>query len=178
MEISQAMDRTFKIVKKFSDLNCRIVDQSGRLHVLHVNRLKRAYNTEVWKPKFERSTKKRWQKESRTPAKQNEEDIKFNPFPLAMTDGSLCTPEREPPPPENPEIIQSEVDTPCSELKDASYHPSETPKSRREFQSTRTETPITRSRELLREQFYVHSMSGEARTAKKFSTTNRTSKTG
>jgi len=35
----------FKIVKKISDLNYRIVDQNGKLQVVHVNRLKRAYNT-------------------------------------------------------------------------------------------------------------------------------------
>jgi hypothetical protein len=63
-----------------------------------------------------------------------------------MTDDSLGTPERENPPLQTPEVIQSEVDTPCSELRDPSYHPSDTPKSRREFQSTRTEPPITRSR--------------------------------
>jgi hypothetical protein len=49
----------FKIVKKISDLNYRIVDQNGIKQVVHVNRLKRAYNTEVWKPKFEHRTKKR-----------------------------------------------------------------------------------------------------------------------
>jgi hypothetical protein len=86
-------------------------------------------------------------KGSRKPAKQNEvKEIKFNPFPLAMRDDSLGNPERESPPPQTPEIIQSEVDTPCSELKYPSFHPSETPKSRREFQSIRTEPQITRSR--------------------------------
>jgi len=135
----------FKIVKKFSDLNYRIVSQSGGLQAVHVNSLKIAHSAEVWKRKFEQSTKKRWRRESRKPAKQDEEEeVKFNPFPLVMTDDSLGTPEREPPPPQTPEIIQSEVDTPCSELKDPSYHPSETLKSRREFHSTRTEPPITR----------------------------------
>ena len=52
----------FKIFKKIYDLNCRIVDQSGRPQVVRVNRLKRVYNTEVWKPKFEHRTKERWQK--------------------------------------------------------------------------------------------------------------------
>jgi hypothetical protein len=43
------MDRTIKIVKKISDFNYRIVDQNGKLQVVHVNRLKRTYYTEVWK---------------------------------------------------------------------------------------------------------------------------------
>jgi len=63
-----------------------------------------------------------------------------------MTDDSVGAPEREAPPLQTPEFIQSEVDTSCSELRYTSYHPSDTPTSRRDFQSTRTEPPITRSR--------------------------------
>jgi len=63
-----------------------------------------------------------------------------------MVDDSLGTSEHETPPLQTPEVIQSEVDTSCSELRDPSYHPSDTPRSRRELQSTRTEPPITRSR--------------------------------
>jgi len=62
------------------------------------------------------------------------------------TDDSPGNPEREPPPLQTPETIQSNVDTPRSELKEPSYHPSETPKSRRELQTTRAVSPITRSR--------------------------------
>jgi len=127
----------FKVIKKISDLNYKIVDQNNKQQVVHVNRMKRAYNSEVWKPKFEPRTKKRWQRESKKPAKQDEEEeFKFNPFPLVMTDDSPSTPEREPPPLQTPETTQSDVHTPCSELKDPSYHPSKTPKSRQEFQST------------------------------------------
>jgi len=134
----------FKIVKKFSALNYRIVDQNGKLQAVNLNRLKRAYNTEVWKNKFEHRTKKRWKREPRKPSKQfEEEEVKFNPFPLVMTDDSLGTTGREPSPLQTPEITQSEVDTPCSELKYPRYHPPEKPKSRREFESTRTEPPIT-----------------------------------
>jgi len=82
--------------------------------------------------------KKRWQRESRKPAKRDEE-FKFNPFPLVMTDDSPGTPEHEPPSLQTPKTTQSDVDTPCSKLKDPSYHLSETPKLRREIQSTRTE---------------------------------------
>ena len=62
------------------------------------------------------------------------------------TDDSPGNPEREPPPLQTPETIQSNVDTPRSELKEPSYHPSETPKTRRELQTNHTEPPITRSR--------------------------------
>ena len=121
----------FKVIKNISDLNYKIVDQNNKHQVVHVNRMKRTYNSEAWKPKFEPRTKKRWQRESRKPAKRDEEEeLKFNPFPLVMTDDSPGTAECEPPPLQNPETTQSDVDTPCSELKDPSYHPSETPKSR------------------------------------------------
>ena len=95
-----------------------------KLQVVHVNRLKRAYNTEVWKPNFEHRTKKRWKRESKKPSKQDEgKEVRFNPFTLVMTDDTSGTPEREPPPLQTPAVIQSEVDTPCSELRDPSYHP-------------------------------------------------------
>jgi len=48
-----------KVIKKISDLNYKIVDQNNKQQLVHVNRVKRAYNSEVWKPKFERRTKKR-----------------------------------------------------------------------------------------------------------------------
>ena len=68
------------------------------------------------------------------PSKQDEEgEVKFNPFQVVMADDSLGTPGFEHPPLQTPEIIQSEVDTPCSELKDPSYHPSDTAKPRREI---------------------------------------------
>jgi len=62
-----------------------------------------------------------------------------------MTDDSPGTLERENPPLQTPETTHSDEDTFCSELKDPNYHLSETHKSRRESQSTRTETLITRS---------------------------------
>ena len=41
---------------------------------------------------------------------------------------------------------QRPMDTPASESTDPSYHPSETPRSRRELQTTRFEKPINRAR--------------------------------
>jgi len=134
----------FKVIKKISDLNYKILDQNNKQQVVHVNRIKIAYNSEVWKPKFETRTKK--QGDKGTPKKDKEEEFKFKSFPLMRTDESPSNPEREPPPLQNPETIHSDVDTPCSELKDPSYHPTETPKSRQELQTTRTDPPITRSR--------------------------------
>jgi len=41
---------------------------------------------------------------------------------------------------------QRPMDTPALESIDSSYHPSETPRSRREFQTTRIENPVNRDR--------------------------------
>ena len=80
------------------------------------------------------------------PSKQDEEEeFIFNPYPLVMTDDSSSATEREPPPhqtPEMPDPRQSDVETPSSELRDPSYRPSVTPKSRRELQTTRTQPPL------------------------------------
>lgn len=42
--------------------------------------------------------------------------------------------------------MQQPVDTTSSKHSDPSYEPPETPMSRREMQTTRTESPVTRSR--------------------------------
>ena len=55
-----------------------------------------------------------------------------------MLDDSLGKHEREHPTLPKTEVIQSELDTPCSELRDPCYHPSDTPRYRQAFQSTRT----------------------------------------
>ena len=69
--------------------------------------MKRANNAEVWKHKFEPRTKKRLQRETKRPAKQDEEEeFKFNYFLLVRTDDSPGTPEREHPPLQTPEPIQ------------------------------------------------------------------------
>ena len=85
-------------------------------------------------------------KELVKPSKQDEEEeFIFNPYPLVMTDDSPSATERETPPhqtPETPDPTQSDVETPSSELRDPSYRPSVTPKSRRELQTTRTQPPL------------------------------------
>jgi len=40
----------FKVTKKLSDLNYEITSMNGKSQVVHVNRLKRAYDSEIWKP--------------------------------------------------------------------------------------------------------------------------------
>jgi hypothetical protein len=40
----------YLVTKKLSDLSYEIADQNGKTQVVHVNRLKRAYNSESWAP--------------------------------------------------------------------------------------------------------------------------------
>ena len=40
-----------QITKKISELNYEIVDEKGRRQVVHINRLKKSFNPEVWNPK-------------------------------------------------------------------------------------------------------------------------------
>jgi len=40
-----------QITKKISELNCEIVDLKGKRQVVHINRLKKSFNPELWNPK-------------------------------------------------------------------------------------------------------------------------------
>ena len=47
----------YKITKNNSDVNYEIMDQNNKSHVVQVNRLKIARNTDLWKPKRHRNAK-------------------------------------------------------------------------------------------------------------------------
>jgi len=40
-----------QITKKISELNCEIMDLKGKRQVVHINRLKKSFNLELWNPK-------------------------------------------------------------------------------------------------------------------------------
>jgi len=40
-----------QIAKKISELNYEIVDEKGRRQIVHINRLKKSFNPELWNPK-------------------------------------------------------------------------------------------------------------------------------
>ena len=139
----------YKVTKKLSDLNYDITDQYGKKLVVHINRLMGAYTSEHWKTQVKHRTKKRSRKESAKLSKQNEEEFIVNPYPMVIEEDSPSANEKEPrlhQTPETPDLPQSDAETPSSELRDPSYHPSDTPKSRRELQATRAQPPFTRSR--------------------------------
>jgi hypothetical protein len=67
-----------------SDLNYEIEDRNYKMQVVHVNRLKQAYNFDVWKPRANQKVLKKHRRE--TPTDEEEDDeIKVDPFPLLQT---------------------------------------------------------------------------------------------
>ena len=49
----------YRITAKISDLNCEIEDQNFTKQVVHLNRLKKAYNFHAWKPKAKQKGKRK-----------------------------------------------------------------------------------------------------------------------
>jgi hypothetical protein len=77
----------FKVTKKISDLNYEIISQKDKNQVVHINRLKKAYNQNLLKPKQEQETVKKPPKQSAKRSDQSEDDeLSFHPFPLKPTD--------------------------------------------------------------------------------------------
>ena len=135
----------FKITRKISELNYEIVDLKDKKQVVHINRLKTADNPELWNPKTKHKPEK---KKHVNPTEETDEDEdsvwKPKSLPLAYVDPTANNGECEPPPGQRP--IHPPIDTPITVNQDPTYHPSDSPRSRRELQSTRTEPPVTRSR--------------------------------
>ena len=141
----------YQITRKTSELNYEILGQDGRTQVVHVNRLKKAYGSNHWKPKSGQRTVKKTPRvlAKHTELSDEEEEPKVGSFPLAVTDFPADTCEREPPTyqtPRSPDRTQPETDTPSPQREDQNYRPPGTPRSRREIQSTRDAPPLTRSR--------------------------------
>jgi len=140
----------FRITAKISDLNYEIVDPNNKKQIVHVNRLKQAYNPDSWKPKVKKKAKRK--SRNKLPAhteEEEEEQIKIGPFPLVLPTPQENATDRLPPPDQNPHTPATTPQTltpPVSENRDPTYLPSDTPRSRREMQPTRIEPPMTRSR--------------------------------
>jgi hypothetical protein len=82
-EVQKSLARTLqKIIFKLSDLNYRIVDKSCKETVVHVNRLKKAGNQELWETAKQTQPRKRKSTES-TDDQEEEEIILSQPIPTA-----------------------------------------------------------------------------------------------
>ena len=48
----------FQVTKRHSELNYEITDQNGKKQVVYINRLRKAYNADLWKPTTQNNTDK------------------------------------------------------------------------------------------------------------------------
>jgi hypothetical protein len=140
----------YKIIRKISELNYEIVDQMDKKQIVHMNRLKRSYDQSLWKSKSRQKPRKKAPKQSDEHLDSSEKaEIQIGPFPLATP--SVPSNNTEHTSPRNqvldtPGSDAQALDTPSSEQADPSYRPPETPRSRRELQTTHMDPPVTRSR--------------------------------
>jgi len=122
----------FKVTAKLSDLNYEIISMNHKKQIVHVNRLKKAYDPDIWKPKQEpKAPKERINKRFRKSENQDEEDIRIGSFPLLEIKPQETVVEPGTPPsqePDTPESAQKRVDTPLSERRDPNYEPPSTPR--------------------------------------------------
>ena len=140
-----------KVTAKLSDLNYEVTDRGNKKQIVHINRLKPAYNLEAWQPTGKGRPSKRVTKSLRTPKSERNEDeveVRLGPYPLCSPSQPVGNPERAPVDPslDTPEAVRTPMDTPDSEQRDPSYNPPATPRSRRELQTVRADPPVTRSR--------------------------------
>jgi len=141
----------YKIIRKISELNYEIVSQDNRKQIVHINRLKRCYNQSLWNARQNQKTLKKPPKKKmkrRDSGEGEEEGFTVGPFPLVTDD---TTPENECMTPpisilDIPDTDRRILDTPSPSKDYLSYCPLDTPRSRRELQTTREEPPITRAR--------------------------------
>jgi hypothetical protein len=87
----------YQITRKISDLNCEILGQNNKTQVVHVNRLKKAYGANQWKPKSgQRTMMKPPRKMSKrtgrvTKKNSNLDHIRWRWQTLPQTLTSACT---------------------------------------------------------------------------------------
>jgi hypothetical protein len=140
----------YLVTKKLSALNYEITDQNGKTQVVHVNLLKRAYNSESWTLRQKRQLERKPRSKQREETDESEEDeFSFRHFPLASAEHLADEPGHEPQTDHSPNplpSVQQPMDTPTSDRSDPSYYPPGTPCSRQELQTTRADPPLTRSR--------------------------------
>jgi hypothetical protein len=140
----------FQITAKLSYLNYEIISMNNKTQVVHVNRLKIAWNPETWKPKQKPENPKIRTVKKVTKSDELEEyEVQLGSRSLLKTRQPQERLEPRTPPgltSSTPDSVQEAVDTPYLERADPNYEPPRTPRSRRELQAVRPEPPLTRSR--------------------------------
>jgi len=88
-----------QITKKISELNYKIVDEKGTLQVVHINRLRKSFNPELWNPKPRQKPERNAPKRLAKPQNANgnsQGDFKIGPYPLVCPKNSETRTEHEP----------------------------------------------------------------------------------
>jgi hypothetical protein len=147
----------YRVQAKLSDLNYQIVNRFGKDLVVHVNRLNKAYNQNVWKPRPNQKPnhRKRKAKEDTQDDQEEEEEEAIVTrrgivTGLPQVDDQTQDPGRarqgSPRGMDTAAEDPQRLETPDSARVDPSYVPPDTPRSRRELSTCRTEAPHIRLR--------------------------------
>ena len=113
----------FKVTAKISDLNYEIVSLNHKKQIVHINRLKEAYNPEAWNPKPERKPKRTGKTVTQINGGE-ENEIKIGSTPLWKASRTEVGDEHGPSPDpvlDTPEPIPQSLNTPNSEYRDPNY---------------------------------------------------------
>jgi hypothetical protein len=106
----------YLITKKLPALNYEITDQNGKMQVVHVKRLKRAYNSESWTPSQKRQPERKPRSKQKEETDESEEDeFSFRHFPQANAEHLADEPGHEPQTDHSPNplpSVQQPMDTP------------------------------------------------------------------
>jgi hypothetical protein len=144
-----AWEGPYKVTARLSKLNYRVVNQQGKEFVVHLNRMKRAFEQGIWKVK----ERERCNRKQRTiqPEKKEKEHVEIthrlvaNPVPLEGNRQQVPgTPNISPQrtletPPTSSQFSESQ-----EMRRDPTFVPSDTPVTRRELGTTRPHPPVTR----------------------------------
>jgi hypothetical protein len=121
------------------------VDKQGKQQVVHVNCLKKSFNSELWKQTGSKESKNNAPRRVTRPPHEKgdpQADFKIGPYPLVYPQSPEARNEHEPQvdhSPATPAIPQSPIETPIPDRIDTDYLPSDSPISRRKLQTSRTQ---------------------------------------
>jgi hypothetical protein len=104
-------------------------DQSGRSQVIHVNRLKRAYNDELWRPNVKPRARAKSRKIQRRVSEEEEAELQIRSYPVRNAEGVTDGPGSKALPDTHsntPQSAQASPEISVSENRDPTYYPPST----------------------------------------------------
>ena len=104
----------FQVTKRHSELNYEIMEQIGKKQVFHINRLKKAYNADLWKPKTKKTVKNKPKTRTQCTEDEEEAELPIRSFPLSDASRVASNREHYAPP------DQFQADTSTAELSPGS----------------------------------------------------------